>query len=388
MLLATFTNLLMNIQDMPIYPPHPVFWRFIMACSVAYTTFFIILLFQPELNDIRNLFKIFDRSLNTPMKTKSYAEDCGNYSYEVISDKFDAFVFGHFIGWMGIAIFTRNREILHFSQILWEVVEIVTYYFIPNFGECWWDQIILDIFLCNGLGIELGLLITNYFKLPRWEWCWLWSWKNVKYKTLRFIGYDAKSLTRPAFKLGDIDQDGYEIYNASGTKIYNASAIKNDEQKLKNGVKSSGKNKKEKRGYFESYALIEEYFWALFGVPTQLTVLMLNAFLLKLWLWVPTEHWLNPLRLVFCAFVALPGAHQLYYGSIQFNRGIKVKTWSKKVHKFSIHCYSWLIMMGAEIGVIYRAKPEIDSMPFENKCWLIATVSLFVVYSWILCRAY
>ena len=111
----------------------------------------------------------------------------------------------------------RNREILWFTQILWEVIEIITCYFIPNFGECWWDSIILDIFLCNGLGIEIGLIIADYFNFVRWEWCWLWSWPNVKYKTLKFIGLSAQ---RPVFKLGDLDENGYEIYGCKNRKTY------------------------------------------------------------------------------------------------------------------------------------------------------------------------
>ena len=372
---GTFTNFLINIEEIPIYPPHPLFWRFIFTSSVLYTTFFIILLIQPNINDIRNLFKILDSSLNTPMQSRSYAEDCGNYSFEVIAEKFDAFVFGHFVGWMMGSIICRNREILWFTQILWEIIEIVTCYFIPNFAECWWDQLILDIFLCNGVGIELGLIIANYLGFVRWEWCWLWSWPNVKYKTLKFLGLSAGN--PPIFELGDFDQNGYEIY---GSK----------EQKIENLIKARKKSKNsEKKGWFEPYQLVEEYFWALFGVPCQLVALMLNAFLLKLWLWIPTEHGLNHLRLIFCAIVALPSVHQAYYGSIQWTRGNYVKTWSGKVHRFGIHCTSWLIMMSAEIGVIYRAKPDdIEPMPDYQRYWLYSTILIMIVFSYILCRAY
>ena len=59
------------------------------------------------------------------------------------------------------------------------------------------------------------------------------------------------------------------------------------------------------------------------------------------------------------------------------------------VHRFGIHCTSWLIMMGAEIGVIYRAKPEdIGLMPDYQRYWLYSTIVVMILFSYILCRAY
>ena len=28
---------------------------------------------------------------------------------------------------------------------------------LPNFAECWWDHWVLDVVVCNGLGIYLGI---------------------------------------------------------------------------------------------------------------------------------------------------------------------------------------------------------------------------------------
>ena len=30
---------------------------------------------------------------------------------------------------------------------------------LPNFYECWWDNMILDVLLCNGLGIFTGMQV-------------------------------------------------------------------------------------------------------------------------------------------------------------------------------------------------------------------------------------
>merc|ERR1719499_1665229 len=57
-------------------------------------------------------------------------------------------------------------------SILWEFVELSTTYFVPNFAECWWDQWLLDVAICNGLGIEFGLWFLKAYEVetPRYDW--------------------------------------------------------------------------------------------------------------------------------------------------------------------------------------------------------------------------
>eukprot|EP00483_Globobulimina_turgida_P009319 UN09338 len=116
----------------------------------------------------------------------------------------------------------------------------------------------------------------------------------------------------------------------------------------------------------------------------------MNAFLLKLWLWVPTDHILVAIRWVILACLALGCLDEYYYGSILRMRGITTKTWSGKVYKFGTVCWSWLFMTFLEFVVVYRAMPSdsFPEMPPNNRCWLIATILLIVIYSFILCRTY
>lgn len=41
---------------------------------------------------------------------------------------------------------------------------------LPNFAECWWDQVILDILLCNGGGIWLGMTICKFLEMRTYRW--------------------------------------------------------------------------------------------------------------------------------------------------------------------------------------------------------------------------
>ena len=40
----------------------------------------------------------------------------------------------------------------------------------PNFVECWWDAIVLDILLCNGLGIYIGMKLCTYLEMREYKW--------------------------------------------------------------------------------------------------------------------------------------------------------------------------------------------------------------------------
>lgn len=103
---------------------------------------------------------------------------------------FDEFVLAHIIGWWGKAIMIRNQPLLWVLSIGFEFMEVTAFlsffwmfvqhlfifqlrvvqYFpssfnlwfqltfrhmLPNFNECWWDSIILDILICNWFGENL-----------------------------------------------------------------------------------------------------------------------------------------------------------------------------------------------------------------------------------------
>ena len=53
---------------------------------------------------------------------------------------------------------------------MWEITEIAFSHLLPNFIECWWDALILDILLCNGLGIWVGLKIVKVLEMRSYKW--------------------------------------------------------------------------------------------------------------------------------------------------------------------------------------------------------------------------
>lgn len=53
---------------------------------------------------------------------------------------------------------------------MWEITEIQFAHLLPNFVECWWDALILDVILCNGIGIWCGLKLCKILEMREYKW--------------------------------------------------------------------------------------------------------------------------------------------------------------------------------------------------------------------------
>jgi Phosphatidyl serine synthase len=50
------------------------------------------------------------------------------------------------------------------------LLQIAFAHLLPNFAECWWDAIVLDVLLCNGLGIWLGMYVCRKLEMRNYHW--------------------------------------------------------------------------------------------------------------------------------------------------------------------------------------------------------------------------
>jgi phosphatidylserine synthase 2 len=83
---------------------------------------------------------------------------------------FDEFVIAHTLGWWGKAIMVRNLPLLWVLSIGFELMEVTFNHMLPNFNECWWDSIILDVLVCNWIGIWAGMRTVRYFDGKAYAW--------------------------------------------------------------------------------------------------------------------------------------------------------------------------------------------------------------------------
>jgi phosphatidylserine synthase 2 len=59
---------------------------------------------------------------------------------------------------------------------------------LPNFNECWWDSIIMDVLVCNTIGIYLGMKSVKYFDGKTYEWIGLSRQRSFSGKVWRSLG--------------------------------------------------------------------------------------------------------------------------------------------------------------------------------------------------------
>ena len=55
-------------------------------------------------------------------------------------------------------------------HIFVNVLQLFFMHLLPNFQECWWDQVFLDVILCNGLGIWVGIQICRFLEMREYRW--------------------------------------------------------------------------------------------------------------------------------------------------------------------------------------------------------------------------
>ncbi|KAL6065532.1 CDP-diacylglycerol--serine O-phosphatidyltransferase [Balamuthia mandrillaris] len=186
--LAFLVFCMLYLHDGPFKRPHPAVWRVVTGLGVLYQMSLVYLLFQTK-EDVRLFLKHFDPKLGVPLPERSYAVNCDVYtpndpvsSFRNVWDTVnDEFVLAHVIGWFGKTLLIRDAYVCVFISVLFEVWELTLEHQLHNFAECWWDHIILDILICNNLGIIAGLLTCRYLlKMKEYNWTGLWASKKGK----------------------------------------------------------------------------------------------------------------------------------------------------------------------------------------------------------------
>ncbi|KAG8226868.1 hypothetical protein J437_LFUL006577 [Ladona fulva] len=155
----------------PFVRPHPAVWRMVFGLSVLYLLALLFLLFQ-RYSTVRGLLVWMDPKLQNFSidMEKEYGVNCSDITWERVWSHVDVFAWAHFLGWIFKAVLVRHFGILWTISVMWEFTEIAFAHLLPNFVECWWDAIVLDILLCNGLGIWVGLWICRKLEMREYKW--------------------------------------------------------------------------------------------------------------------------------------------------------------------------------------------------------------------------
>ncbi|XP_067935492.1 phosphatidylserine synthase 2-like [Watersipora subatra] len=329
---CALTFLLVGVTQTPDGPfcrPHPAFWRLLLCVSILYELALIFLLFQ-TVDYARELLKEIDPKLGVPLPERSYANNCMIYDssnpsnpWHNVWDKFDIFVAVHFFGWWVKALMLRDYWLCHTLSILFEVMEYTLEHQVPNFAECWWDHFIMDILVCNGLGIWLGMRTLDYLSWKKYSWRGIWNLPSLREKLQRLAAQ-------------------FTPYSWTDFQWKPTLSLKR---------------------------------WlAMLGVIAMFIIAELNNFYLKLILWLEPAHTLCIIRIVFIALVGTVSMRETF----EYLDNPDCKRFGRQ---------SWIMsaIIITEVLVAAKFEPQtvFKPIPFHvSMFWMAGIVGLFLFTIW------
>ncbi|XP_059831484.1 phosphatidylserine synthase 2 isoform X2 [Hypanus sabinus] len=318
-------------KDGPFSRPHPAYWRFWLCVSVVYELFLIFILFQ-TVQDGRQFMKFIDSKLGVPLPERDYGGNClifdpGNETdpYHNIWDKLDGFVPAHFLGWYLKTLMIRDWWMCMIISVMFEFLEYSLEHQLPNFSECWWDHWIMDVFLCNGFGIYCAMKTLEWLSMKPYHWQGLWNIHSYKGK-----------IKRIAFQFTPYSWVKFEWKPASNLRRW----------------------------------------LAVCGIIFMFLLAELNTFYLKFVLWMPPEHYLVLLRLVFFVHVGGVAMREIYdfMDDLHFHKKLGQQAWL--VAAITV----------TEFLIVLKYDPYTLTLPipfYVTQCWILGFI---LVLSWTIWR--
>ncbi|KAJ1800866.1 hypothetical protein LPJ59_000750 [Coemansia sp. RSA 2399] len=289
-------------RDGPFIRPHPAFWRGVLGLNVLYEMFLVFLLFQSKQTG-RQIMTFFDPELGIVLPERSYGDKC-ELTWANVREGIDIFVLAHSLGWFGKALIIRNHTMCWILSITFELSEYSLAHHLPNFNECWWDHWLLDVLICNWLGIYIGMKWCEHFKMKTYTWHGIREIPSIKGKISR-----ASAQFTP---------HSWTVYKWAPTRR------------------------------FKSFAG-----FILFAVLIMLAEL--NVFYLKSLLWISPEHPLVTARLSLLFLFALPSTREYYeYYS------------NPRCKRMGAHCWMLIATLLTELLIIVKFARGEFTEPFPT----------------------
>jgi len=269
--LALFFWLTLGMTIMPDGPflrPHPAIWRLAFAASIFYELLLVYILHQTP-HDARQLLKYIDPDLGEPIPEKDYGGTCKIYDSETfpddpwhnVKDKMDIFILAHLMGYWCKTLIFRDWWLTTVISIMFEFLEYSLEHQLANFSECWWDHWILDVIICNGGGTILGVYTLRWLHMKTYHWRGLYEIPTYRGKIKRFFGQ----------------------FSPHGWIEFQWNPLSS----------------------FERWV-------AILCIVAGFLITELNTFYLKYVLWVPPNHILNPIRLLFILLWGAVGLRETF----------------------------------------------------------------------------
>ena len=76
----------------------------------------------------------------------------------------------HVLGWWGKMCLLRDWQMCVTYSLAFEIVELSLVWMIPEFQECWWDSMFMDVLGANMIGMFLGHFTLKWLSCRHYDW--------------------------------------------------------------------------------------------------------------------------------------------------------------------------------------------------------------------------
>ncbi|ETV78500.1 hypothetical protein H257_08017 [Aphanomyces astaci] len=163
----------LQTRDGLLVRPHPGVWRIVHGLAVLYLLLMAVLSVQNAKSAtaaIRVLFPEVGAATKAASTTPRPPLECELNMMSLHRGVSSIWFLAHVTGWWGKMCMFRDWRFCWVLGIGFELLELIFQCIIPDFQECWWDSLFMDLLGANFLGMCLGRLTLKYLETKEYDW--------------------------------------------------------------------------------------------------------------------------------------------------------------------------------------------------------------------------
>ncbi|KAG6616277.1 phosphatidylserine synthase [Phytophthora cinnamomi] len=160
----------LQTRDGLMVRPHPGVWRVVHGCSVVYLLLLAAMLVQNREGAMAAMRFVFPEVGSRPKTVVPAQLQCEINSESLTRGVTSIWFFAHVTGWWGKMCMFRDWRFCWVLSIAFEILELAFQFVIPDFQECWWDSLLLDMLGANMLGMCLGRVTLWLLESKEYDW--------------------------------------------------------------------------------------------------------------------------------------------------------------------------------------------------------------------------
>ncbi|CAN0151182.1 unnamed protein product, partial [Ectocarpus sp. 8 AP-2014] len=161
----------LQCRDSLFARPHPGVWRIVHGVGMLYLFAVSVLLVHPK-DEAQRLLAIFipDVKGYTLSRFEAGSLECELTASAVIGQLREVWFLAHLVGWWCKMCLFRDWGVCWVLSVGFELLELSMGWLVPQFHECWWDSLIIDLLGANVLGMTLGLYTLRFLETRTYDW--------------------------------------------------------------------------------------------------------------------------------------------------------------------------------------------------------------------------